>query len=92
MTEVVLEEVDIYVLLLHNTVSQYIATQTMLELYLVAERRPGVLLIWRWWDQAGINFLLEAMRETECTGDLEAEGYRDEDAEMAEVGRQVAAE
>ena len=45
MTEVVLEEVDIYVLLLHNTVSQYIATQTMLELYLVAERRPGVLLI-----------------------------------------------
>ena len=36
-----LEEVGIYVLRRHNTVSRYIATCPILELCLTAERHPG---------------------------------------------------
>ena len=46
---VIMEEVDMYILCRQNNVSQYIATQTILELCLETERRPGMRVSMRWW-------------------------------------------
>ena len=49
-----MEEVETYVLRLQNTVSQYITTQSILEIYMVAEKWPGAQVTMRWWEQAGL--------------------------------------
>ena len=56
ITEVGLEEVEMYVVRRHNAVAQHIVTSMILELCLVEERRPGVRVNWQWWEQAGLNF------------------------------------
>ena len=56
MTEVGLEEVEICVLRRQNAVAQYIVNITILDIFLVEERRPGVQVNWRWWEQAGLHF------------------------------------
>ena len=44
-----------------NTVAQYIAMRTILDLCNQATRRPGARVSWRWWEQAGID--LEGARK-----------------------------
>ena len=44
-----------------NTVSQYIATRTIIDLCERATRRPGARVSRRWWEQAGID--LEGARQ-----------------------------
>ena len=39
-----------------NTVAQFIATQPIMGLCEVAERRPGTRLPRRWWEQTGIDW------------------------------------
>ena len=38
-----------------NTVAQYIATQSLLDLFEGSERAPGAWVGMQWWDQEGIN-------------------------------------
>ena len=92
MMTVGLEEVVAYVLLRQNTAAQYIATRLILELCLAEDRRPGARVTQRWWDQARLDFGQEAGRAAELTGELGAEGEREDDAEISAVGRRVEAE
>ena len=59
-----------YVLCRRNTVAQYIATWTILELCLLAERRMGEQMTMRWWEQSGIN-IGEGDTEMEEEGEME---------------------
>ena len=51
MTEAGLQEVETYVSLHHNTVAQFIATRTIMDLCLVSERCPGSRMEKRWWEE-----------------------------------------
>ena len=55
MKAVGLEEMETYVLRRQNTVAHYIATWTILKLFLMAYRQPGAWVLMRWWEQARIN-------------------------------------
>ena len=48
MAEVGLQELETYVSLRHNNVAKYIATKPIMELCLVAKRRPGPRVAMRW--------------------------------------------
>ena len=48
MEEVLLQEVEAYISLCQNTVSQFIATRPIMDLCLAAERRPGSRVAKRW--------------------------------------------
>ena len=48
MVEVGLQEMETYVSVRHNTVSQYILTRTIIDLCLVEKRRPGPRVTMRW--------------------------------------------
>ena len=52
-----LEEVETYILCRQITIAEYIATQTILDLCLVAERRPRAGVLVRWWEQAGLDLV-----------------------------------
>ena len=41
MSEAGLQEVETYISCLHNTVAQFIATVTIIDLFMAEERRPG---------------------------------------------------
>ena len=43
-----LQEFDTYIILLHNTIYQYIATRPILEICMVAERQMGSRVTWKW--------------------------------------------
>ena len=60
MEEAGLLEVENYVSRHQNTVTQFIATRTILDLCLVEERRMGSRVANWWWEQDGLN--LEEMR------------------------------
>ena len=49
-----LEEAKTYVLRRQRTITQYIATHPILELYMEAERRLGSWVAQRWWEQGGL--------------------------------------
>ena len=55
-----LQEAETYVSLCHNTITQYIATRSIMDLCLAAKRRPGPRVSKMWWEQEG--FYLEGMR------------------------------
>ena len=55
MTTVGLEEVETYVLQLHNNFSQYISTRTILELCLADEQQTVAWVTMGWWDQADLD-------------------------------------
>ena len=57
LAAVVPEEIRIYIACRQNTVAQYIATRPIMDLYLEAERRPGMRLSWRWWKQPALYIL-----------------------------------
>ena len=67
MEKAVLQEVDTYVSHPQKKVAQFIATSPIMELFLVAERRPGSRETKKWWEQEGL--CLEGM----WTVDQEAE-------------------
>ena len=54
MTEVLLQEVQTYVSLLHNKVAQFIATRPIMDLFLEVERRPGSRVSKWWWEKDGL--------------------------------------
>ena len=49
MVEAGLKEVETYVYRRQNTVAQYIATRTIMEMCLAEKRRPGPRVSMRWW-------------------------------------------
>ena len=72
-----MEEVETYVLIHQNNVTQYITTRPILELCLAMERRPGAHVMMIWWDQAVPDLGQEEI-ETETE-----EGEREDDADRA---------
>ena len=49
MAEAGLQEVETYISCCHNTVAQFIATFTIMDLCMAEERRPGSRVSKRWW-------------------------------------------
>ena len=76
MTEVGLEEVEMYVLRCQNITAQYIVTRTIMEICLAAEIRKGVQVTMRLWDQAGLDLGQEE-------ADTADEGEREDIVESA---------
>ena len=60
MTEAGLQEVETFVSLRQNTVTQFIATRPVVDLCLAAKRRPGPRVSNWWWEQDGVD--VEGMR------------------------------
>ena len=60
MAEARFKEVKNYVFRHQNTVTQSIATRTIMDLCMAAERRPGSRVANWWWEQDGLD--LEEMR------------------------------
>ena len=77
MAEAGLQELETYVSRHQNTVAQYIATTTIIDLCLAAKCRPGARVeIW-WWEQEGLDLegKRTAAREAEQTvGSEERDG------------------
>ena len=63
-----LEDIGVYIALLHNTVTQYIANRPIMDLCLAAERKPGMCLSRQWWGQLALD--TQRIR----AGNVEAEG------------------
>ena len=57
MWEVVLEEVEAYVLRRQNTAAQYISMQPILDLCEEELWWPGTRVSKRWWEQEGLNLV-----------------------------------
>ena len=84
-----LQEMEIYISRRHNTVAKFLATRTIMDLCLAAQRRPGSRLSKRWWDQDGLD--LEGMR----TADQEAEytaGEEETDGTETEIETEMDTE
>ena len=62
MTEVVLEEVDTYILCLHNTIAQYIVTCPILDICIVEEWNPRAWVAQRYWGQGCLDLYMEVVR------------------------------
>ena len=82
-----LEEAKTYVLRRQRTITQYIATHPILELYMEAERRPGVWVSLRWWDQEVLD--LEGVRLASQATDAEVEVEMADQREYAETGNDM---
>ena len=57
MVMVGLEEIGVYIARLQNTVAQYISTRTIMNLFLAAERNPGMHLSRKCWEQPAIGIM-----------------------------------
>ena len=55
MVEAGFEGIRKYITRRQNTVTQYIVTRTILDLYELSARRPGARVSWRWWEQDGLD-------------------------------------
>ena len=51
-----LEEMETYISRCHNTVVQYIVMRPILDIFLEEERRTGLRVPKRWWEQEGLYF------------------------------------
>ena len=60
MEDAGLQKVDTYVSCRQNTLDEYIATMTIIDLCLVEKQRPGPRVTMRWWEQEGLY--LEGMQ------------------------------
>ena len=56
MAEAGMKEVETYVSCRQSTMAQYIATRPIMDLCMVAKRRPGPRVTMRWWVQKGVDF------------------------------------
>ena len=52
-----MDEIGVYISLRQKTVAQYIATRPIMDLCLAAERKPGLQLSRKWWEQPAIYIL-----------------------------------
>ena len=52
-----LDKIGVYIAHQQKTVTKYIANFLIMVLYLAAERRPGVQLSRRWWEQPALEIL-----------------------------------
>ena len=55
MVEAGFEEIGTYVTRMQNTVTQYIATRPILDLYERSDQRPGERVSWQWWEEEGLD-------------------------------------
>ena len=76
MVEVGFQEVETYISRRQNTVAQYIATMSIMDLCLAANRRSGPRVATRWWEKEGWD--LEGMR-TAAQEAKQMEGAEDTD-------------
>ena len=76
MTEAVLQEVETYIFCIQNTAEQFIATRHIMDLCLMAERRPGPWVSRRWWEQDRLD--VEGMRTADWRSEM-TEGGEDID-------------
>ena len=67
MEKLVMQEVDTYVSLCHNTAAQFIATRPIMDLCLVVDQRPGPRVSTWWWEEYGLDVevVRTAAREAE---------------------------
>ena len=86
MGEMGLEEIGVHIKKRQNTVAQYIATQTIMELCERSFQRPSAWVSWRWWDQDGIE-LWRARERAAAASDREREKRREELAQEKTSGR-----
>ena len=79
-----------------NTVAQYIATRSLLDLCEQTKRRGGVRVSRRWWDQKGIYWDMAKARaagtdsETESDAAVEVQADPEENKEERSVPRGVS--
>ena len=52
-----LDEIGVYTALLQNTVAQYIENRPIMDLCLASERKPGLRLSMKWWEQPDLDIL-----------------------------------
>ena len=81
MAEVVIEEVETYILCRQNTVDQCTANLMILELCLAAEQRTLEWVPRWWWEQDGIELILGEGRPAEWVMETE----REDDAERTRL-------
>ena len=67
-----LEEIGVYIARHQNTVAQYIATRTIMDLCLAAERRMGMRLSRQWWDQPTLDITGIRAGQSDTEGGEEA--------------------
>ena len=67
MAEALLQKLETYVSRHQNTFAHFIEARPIMDLFLLAERRPGERVAKRWWGQDGLD--LKEIR----TADQEAE-------------------
>ena len=51
------DEIGVYIAFRQNTVTQYIATRPIIDLCLMAERKPGLQISRQWWEQPALYIL-----------------------------------
>ena len=73
---VVLDDIRVYITRLQNRVAQYIATRPIMDLCLSEERRPGMWLFWRLWEQTAPDIL--GIRAGHTEADMEEETEMEE--------------
>ena len=66
LAKVGLDEIRVHIARRYNTVAKYIATYNIMNLCLTAERRPGMGLSRRWWEQPAIDILGIRLRHAEA--------------------------
>ena len=73
MAEAGFQEVETYVSCHQNTVAQYIATRSIMDLCLAEKRRPGTRVARKWWEQEDLDLegMRTASREAEQTEGVE---------------------
>ena len=74
-----------YITRRHNTVAQYIATRTILDLCKQATWRPGVKVSWRWWEKAGIDLDVARKQAAVSATRLETDSEEESDREPTGV-------
>ena len=52
-----MDDIEVYIAWLQNTITQYIATRPIMELCLAAERKPGLQLSMQWWEHPALDIL-----------------------------------
>ena len=61
---------------MHNTVVQYIATQSLMDLCKVVERKQGARVGMRWWEQEGV-YLTGARDTAAIAAEEDKDGMED---------------
>ena len=55
MTEAGLQEVETYISRRQNTVVHFIATRPIVDMFMLAEKRPVSMVPKQWWEQDGLD-------------------------------------